>query len=75
MGNGHSIYCDCCGTEKLAEVVGDNLIIKDRRHGERHVAVIGIDRLLDILKTRGDNNRDIGATRIEEIGTRSHESN
>lgn len=56
MLNGGSIYCDCCGTEKLAELVGDMLVIKDRRHGERHVVVIRIDRLLDILKTRGDNS-------------------
>ena len=56
MINGDVIYCDCCGTEKLAQVVGDNLVIKDRRHGEKHVAVIPISALLDILKTRGDNN-------------------
>ena len=50
MINGDFIYCDCCGTEKLAQVVGDNLVIKDRRHGSRHVAVIPISTLLDILK-------------------------
>lgn len=55
MLNGDVIYCDCCGTEKLAQVVGDNLVIKDRRHGAKHVAVIPIVELLDILKTRGDN--------------------
>ena len=52
MLNGDVIYCDCCGTEKLAQVVGDNLVIKDRRHGEKHVAVIPISTLLDILKNR-----------------------
>ena len=50
MLNGDVIYCDCCGTEKLAQVVGDKLVIKDRRHGEKHVAVIPISTLLDILK-------------------------
>jgi len=53
--NGDVIYCDCCGTEKLAQVVGDNLVIKDRRHGEKHVAVIPISDLLDILKNRPHN--------------------
>ena len=56
MLNGDVIYCDCCGTEKLAQVVGGNLVIKDRRHGEKHVAVIPISALLDILKIRDDNN-------------------
>ena len=55
MLNGDVIYCDCCGTEKLAQVVGENLVIKDRRHGEKHVAVIPISDLLDILKSKGDN--------------------
>ena len=63
MLNGDVIYCDCCGTEKMAEIVGDNLIIKDRRHGVKHVAVIPISDLLDILKSRGDNNsKDQAAT-------------
>jgi len=53
MLNGNVVYCDCCGTEKLAQVVGDNLVIKDRRHGEKHVAVIPISALLDILEKRG----------------------
>ena len=52
MINGDVIYCDCCGTEKLAQVVGDSLVIKDRRHGERHVAVVPISALLDILEKR-----------------------
>ena len=55
MINGDVIYCDCCGSEKLAQVVGDNLVIKDRRHGEKHVAVIRIQDLLDILNRNGDN--------------------
>ena len=52
MLNGDVIYCDCCGTEKLAEIVGDNLVIKDRRHGAKHVAVVSISDLLDILKKK-----------------------
>ncbi len=56
MINGHSVYCDCCGTEKLAEVVGENLVIKDRRHGEKHVAIVKISDLLDILNQKGNNS-------------------
>lgn len=55
MLNGDVIYCDCCGTEKLAQVVGGTLVIKDRRHGDKHVAVIPFSDLLDILKKNGDN--------------------
>ena len=57
MINGDVIYCDCCGTEKLAQVVGDNLVIKDRRHGTKHVAVIPISSLLDILE-KGNHNQE-----------------
>ena len=56
MINGDIVYCDCCGTEKLAQVVGDNLVIKDRRHGEKHVVVIRIQDMLDILSKKGNNN-------------------
>ena len=57
MINGDVIYCDCCGTEKLAQVVGDNLVIKDRRHGQKHVAIIKVADLLDILQKNGNNIR------------------
>jgi len=57
MITGNTIYCDCCGTEKLAQVVGDNLVIKDRRHGEKHIAVVPIKSLLDIINTANDNGR------------------
>lgn len=49
------IYCDCCGSQKLAQVVGDSLVIKDRRHGQKHVAILKADDLLDILKKTPDN--------------------
>ena len=55
MIDGDFIKCDCCGTEKLAQVVGDNLVIKDRRHGEKHIAVVKIADLLDILQNRRHN--------------------
>jgi hypothetical protein len=63
--NGDSIYCDCCGTEKLAEIVGANLVIKDRRHGEKHLAVVPIQSLIDKLAKEGyiliNNNLQSGA--------------
>lgn len=56
MINGNVIYCSCCGIQKMAEIVGDSLVIKDRRHGEKHVAVLKIADLLDILQNRPDNS-------------------
>ncbi len=35
-----AIYCDDCGREKMAEVRAGKLVIRDRRHGQRHVAVV-----------------------------------
>ena len=49
MLNGDSIYCDCCGTELMAKVVGDRLVIRDRRHGSNHVAVVPLKDILDKL--------------------------
>lgn len=49
MLNGTTIYCDCCGSEKLAEIIGENLVIKDRRHGQKHIAVVPIRQLIDKL--------------------------
>ncbi len=38
-----SIYCDCHGTEKLAEIRNGKLIIYDKRHGERHFVVLSLE--------------------------------
>ncbi len=35
----HSIYCDDCGREKMAEVRDGKIVIVDRRHGRRHVTI------------------------------------
>ncbi len=44
-----SIFCDCCGREKLAEVVDDGkslkLSIRDRRHGKIHYFSENLDNL------------------------------
>ena len=34
------IYCRCCGTAILAERVEDAIVIKTRRNGKFHVAVV-----------------------------------
>jgi hypothetical protein len=39
----------------MAQVVGDSLVIKDRRHGHKHVAILKIADLLDILAIKADN--------------------
>lgn len=45
MAEVRSVYCDDCGQEKMAEVRDGKVIIVDRRHGRRHVAVIPLGRL------------------------------
>ena len=36
------IYCDCCGKEVLAWRVNGKIIVKDRRHGEKHTLSLDI---------------------------------
>jgi hypothetical protein len=36
----HTIVCDCCGTEPLAEIVGDKLVIRRLRHNRTHLVVL-----------------------------------
>lgn len=47
MLTGDVVHCDCCGTELMAKIVGDNLVIKDRRHGKTHIAIVPLKELLD----------------------------
>jgi len=44
------IKCDCCGTETMAEIRDDKLIIIDKRHGRRHIAVIVIPDLIKMVQ-------------------------
>jgi len=37
---GEKIRCDCCGTEVMAVRYPDRIVITDKRHGKRHIAVI-----------------------------------
>ncbi len=46
----NKIKCDCCGTETLAEVKGDKLIIIDRRHGKKHVVVLTLVEILNMMR-------------------------
>ncbi len=41
----HPIYCDDCGREKMAEIRNGKIVIMDRRHGRRHIAVIPLPRV------------------------------
>ena len=39
-----AIYCDDCGREKMAEIRDGKLVIMDRRHGRRHVAIVDVSK-------------------------------
>ena len=45
------LRCACHGDEVLAELVGDTIVIKSRRHGEQHFLVIHLRPLLTALDT------------------------
>ena len=53
-----AIYCDCCGTEVMAKRSEDRIVIQDRRHGRRHVAVIPLDKTQFNLQTNPKLNKD-----------------
>ena len=44
------IKCDCCGEETLAEIRGDKIVIMDRRHGKKHIAVITLQDIFNKMK-------------------------
>ena len=46
---GWYVRCDGCGREILAQVFEDRLVVTDKRHGCRHVAVIPRCELLKIM--------------------------
>jgi len=46
---GWLVKCDGCGKETLAEVFPDKVVVYDRRHGQRHVAVISKCEILRIM--------------------------
>jgi hypothetical protein len=46
---GWYVKCDGCGKEILAQVFEDRVVVVDRRHGTRHIAVIPRCDLLKIM--------------------------
>ena len=44
------MVCDGCGKEILAQVYEDRIVVVDRRHGCRHIAVIS---RCDVLRIMG----------------------
>ncbi len=46
---GWYVKCDGCGREILAQVFQDRLVVTDKRHGCRHVAVLPRCELLKIM--------------------------
>ena len=48
--DGTAIRCTCCGREKLGEIhTCQGIEIRDRRHGEHHVAVLSPKDVLERL--------------------------
>jgi len=48
-GGGWLVKCDGCGKETLAEVFPDRVVIYDRRHGRKHIAVIPRCEILKVM--------------------------
>lgn len=46
---GWLVTCDGCGKEILAQVFEDRIVVMDKRHGGRHIAVIPRCELLRIM--------------------------
>lgn len=46
---GWYVMCDGCGKQILAQVFEDRLVVTDKRHGARHVAVVPRCELLKIM--------------------------
>ncbi len=46
----HKIKCDCCGTETLCVIHDGKLVIKDRRHGKSHIAVLTCQDIIKAIK-------------------------
>lgn len=46
---GWVVLCDGCGHEILAQLFEDRLVVTDKRHGTRHIAVIPRSDILRIM--------------------------
>ena len=49
--NSEQIFCDDCGQEKMAEILDGKLVIVDRRHGRRHVAIVDVIKIGDRVRS------------------------
>ena len=48
--DGTAILCDCCERELLAEIrTREALVVKDGRHGQKHVAVVSAKEVVTRL--------------------------
>jgi len=47
---GYKIKCDCCGNETLAEIRDNKLVIIDKRHGRRHIAILTLADLHALMQ-------------------------
>jgi len=54
-----TLYCDCCGTEGMASLDSERLIIRTKRHGTNHVITIRLDSLLKLAQ----NSRQLETAR------------
>lgn len=50
MAAGKIVKCDCCGTETLAEVKSNKLVIIDKRHGKRHLVVLSLQEIMSMME-------------------------
>lgn len=48
------VYCDCCGTEKMAELDLETgkLVIRRIRRNESHLAILDVDNLRTRIENR-----------------------
>lgn len=64
MGLTKKLKCDCCGTETLAEIRENKLIIIDKRHGRKHMLVLTIEEILTAME---DLAGEDGLTRLQRL--------
>jgi hypothetical protein len=65
---GWLVKCDGCGHEVLAEIFPDRLVVYDKRHGVRHIAVVPKCELLRVLGACAINHRSGEVCRGDQDG-------
>ena len=46
------IYCDCCGKEIVAMIIGDRVVIIQRRHGKEHCRSLTLDMIKELIENK-----------------------